>query len=142
MITFLIIVGFFIIFFLGKRSGYAKPVEKDSWKPIEDLLPNLSRFRELDSVTYAKFIDNLELAKQELFNPNEVNLELSGTYLRRAVDDFSSISGSLPSGDSVYHDEIAELAVNLAITGEKILMEDAEEIHKSFTPRLLNALID
>ena len=142
MITFLLIIGFSIIFFLGKRSGYAKPVKKESWKPIDDLLPNLSRFRELDSVTYAKFIDNLELAKKEMFNPYETNLELSSTHLRRAVDDFSSISGSLPSGDSAYHDEIAELAVNLAITGEKILMEAAEETNKPFTPHLMNALID
>jgi hypothetical protein len=137
MITILLIIGFSVIFFLGRRSTYAKPVSSDHWKPIEDLLPNLSRFRELDSDTYAKFIKNIELAKQEMSNP-----ESSGLYLRRAVDDFSSLSGSLPSGDSTYHDEIADLAVNLAITGEKVLMEIAEESKQHFTPRLFNALID
>jgi hypothetical protein len=48
----------------------------------------------------------------------------------------------LPSGDSVYHDEIAELAATLAITGENVLVEAATETKQTFTPRLLNALID
>jgi len=92
-------------------------------------------------------MENLNLAKKEMINPDIAiirgsNLERSGMYLRRAVDDFSSLSISLPSGDSIYHDEIAELAANLAITGEKVLMEAATETKQTFTPRLLNALID
>lgn len=147
MITILLIIGFSILFILGRRSTYAKPSSPNLWKPIEDLLPNLSRFRDLDSVTYEKFMENLNLAKKEMINPDITiirgsNLERSGMYLRRAVDDFSSLSISLPSGDSVYHDEIAELAANLAITGEKVLMEAATETKQTFTPRLLNALID
>jgi hypothetical protein len=147
MITILLIIGFSILFILGRRSAYTKPASSDLWKPIEDLLPNLSRFRNLDSVTYEKFMENLNLSKKEMINPDITiirgsNLERSGMYLRRAVDDFSSLSISLPSGDSVYHDEIAELAANLAITGEKVLMEAATETKKTFTPRLLNALID
>ena len=147
MITILLIIGFAILFMLGRRSGYGKPANPDLWKPVEDMLPNLSRFRELDPETYTRFEKELDSAKKEMVNPDVtvlkgVNLERSGMYLRRAVDEFSSLAGSLPSGDSVYHDEIAELAASLAITGERVLMDAAEETKQPFTPRLLNALID
>ena len=132
---------------LGRRSGYGKPANPDLWKPVDDMIPNLSRFRDLDPETYARFEKDLESAKKEMISPDVtvlkgVSLERSGRYLRRAVDEFSSLSGSLPSGDSVYHDEIAELAATLAITGERVLMDAAEETKQPFTPRLLNALID
>ena len=147
MITILLIIGFAILFILGRRSGYGKQVNPDLWKPVDDMLPNLSRFRDLDPETYARFEKDLESAKKEMISPDVtvlkgVSLERSGRYLRRAVDEFSSLSGSLPSGDSVYHDEIAELAASLAITGERVLMDAAEETKQPFTPRLLNALID
>ena len=147
MITILLIIGFAIIFMLGRRSGYGKPANPDLWKPVDDMIPNLSRFRDLDPETYARFEKDLESAKKEMISPDVtvlkgVSLERSGRYLRRAVDEFSSLSGSLPSGDSVYHDEIAELAASLAITGERVLMDAAEETKQPFTPRLLNALID
>jgi hypothetical protein len=147
MITILLIIGFAIIFILGRRSGYGKPVNPDLWKPVDDMLPNLSRFRDLDPVTYARFEKELDSAKKEMISPDVtvlkgVSLERSGMYLRRAVDEFSSLAGALPSGDSVYHDEIAELAATLAITGERVLMDAAEETKQPFTPRLLNALID
>jgi len=147
MITILLIIGFAIIFILGKRSGYGKPVSPDLWKPIDDMIPNLSRFRDLDPDTYARFEKELESAKIEMINPDVtilkgVSLERSGMYLRRAVDEFSSLAGSLPSGDSVYHDEISELAASLAITGERVLVNAAEETKQSFTPHLLNALIE
>ena len=132
---------------LGRRSGYGKPVNPDLWKPIDDMIPNLSRFRELDPETYARFEKYLDSAKKEMISPEisilkGSSLEISGKYLRNAVDEFSSLAGSLPSGDSVYHDEIAELAASLAITGERVLMDAAEETKQPFTPRLLNALID
>ena len=60
----------------------------------------------------------------------------------RASDEFSSMAGALPSGDSVYHDEIAELSAELSIVGERVLSKAAEETKQSYTPRLLNALID
>jgi len=148
MITILLIIGFAVIFILGRRrSGYGKPVNPDLWKPVDDLIPSLSRFRDLDSVTYARFEKELDSAKKEMISPDVtvlkgVSLERSGRYLRRAVDEFSSLAGSLPSGDSIYHDEIAELAATLAITGERVLLDAAEETKQPFTPRLLNALID
>jgi len=147
MITILIIIGFAIIFILGRRSGYGKPVSPDLWKPVDDLLPSLSRFRDLDPVTYTRFEKELDLSKKEMISPDVtilkgVSLERSGRHLRSAVDEFSSLAGALPSGDSVYHDEIAELAATLAITGERTLLAAAEETKQSFTPRLLNALID
>ena len=147
MITILLIIGFAILFILGRRSGYGKQVNPDLWKPVDDMLPNLSRFRDLDPDTYARFENELDSAKKEMISPDitvlkGVNLERSDMYLRRAVDEFSSLAGSLPSGDSVYHDEIAELAASLAITGERVLMDAAEETKQPFTPRLLNALID
>ena len=147
MITILLIIGFAILFILGRRSGYGKQVNPDLWKPVDDMLPNLSRFRDLDPVTYARFEKELDSAKKEMVSPDVtvlkgVSLERSGMYLRRAVDEFSSLAGSLPSGDSVYHDEIAELAASLVITGERVLIEAAEETKQPFTPRLLNALID
>jgi len=111
------------------------------------MIPNLSRFRDLDKETYSRFVKELSRAKEEMISPDVsvlkgVSLERSGMYLRRAVDEFSSLAGALPSGDSVYHDEIAELAATLAITGERTLLAAAEETKQSFTPRLLNALID
>jgi len=147
MITILLIIGFVTLFILGRRSAYSKPVSPDLWKPIDDMLPNLSRFRDLDPETYTRFEKELESAKREMINPDTtilkgVNLERSGMYFRRAVDEFSCLSGSLPSGDSVYHDEIAELAASLAITGERVLVNAAEETQQPFTPRLLNALND
>jgi len=147
MITILLIIAFIIIFLLGRRSGYGKPTNPDLWKPIDDMLPNLSRFSELDPVAYARFEQELNLAKEEMISPDVtilkgVSLERSGMHLRRAVDEFSSLSGSLPSGDSVYHDEIAELSATLMITGESVLIKAAEETKQPFTPRLLNALID
>src|SRR5210317_2424722 len=89
MITILLIIGFAIIFILGKRSGYGKPVSPDLWKPIDDMIPNLSRFRDLDPDTYARFEKELESAKIEMINPDVtilkgVSLERSGMYLRRA----------------------------------------------------------
>jgi hypothetical protein len=147
MITILLIIGFAILFMLGRRSGYGKSANPDLWKPVDDMIPNLSRFRDLDPETYTRFEKELDSAKKEMISPDitvlkGVNLERSGMYLRRAVDEFSSLAGSLPSGDSVYHDEIAELAASLAITGEKVLLDAAEETKQPFTPRLLNALID
>ena len=147
MITILLIIGFTVLFIMGRRSGYSKPVSPDLWKPIDDMVPNLSRFRNLDSETYSRFAKELAEAKKEFVNPNlaiikGASLERSGIHLRRAADEFSSIAGSLPSGDSVYHDEIAELAAEFAITGEKVLTQAAEETKQSYTPRLLNALID
>jgi hypothetical protein len=147
MITILLIIGFAIIFILGKRSGYGKPVSPDLWKPIDDMIPNLSRFRDLDPETYTRFERELESAKKEMISPDVtilkgISLERSGMYLRRAVDEFSSLAGSLPSGDSIYHDEISELAASLAITGERVLVNAAEETKQSFTPRILNALIE
>ena len=147
MITILLIIGFAILFILGRRSGYGKQVNPDLWKPVDDMLPNLSRFRDLDPDTYARFENELDSAKKEMISPDitvlkGVSLERSGRYLRRAVDEFSSLAGSLPSGDSVYHDEIAELAASLVITGERVLVEAAEQTKQSYTPRLINALID
>ena len=147
MITILLIIGFSILFILGRRSGYGKPVNPDLWKPIDDMIPNLSRFRDLDKETYSRFVKELSRAKEEMISPDVsvlkgVSLERSGMYLRRAVDEFSSLAGALPSGDSIYHDEIAELAASLAITGEQVLVNAAEETKQTFTPRILNALID
>jgi hypothetical protein len=147
MITILLIIGFVTLFILGRRSAYSKPVSPDLWKPIEDLMPNLSRFRDLDQETYSRFEKELSRAKEEMLNPDltilkGANLERSGMHLRRAADQFSSLAGALPSGDSVYHDEIASLAAELAITGERVLVEAAEQTKQSYTPRLLNALID
>ena len=147
MITILLIIGFSILFILGRRSGYGKQVNPDLWKPVDDLMPNLSRFRDLDPDTYTRFENELDSAKKEMISPDitvlkGVSLERSGRYLRRAVDEFSSLAGSLPSGDSVYHDEIAELAASLVITGERVLVEAAEQTKQSYTPRLINALID
>ena len=147
MITILLIIGFAILFILGRRSGYGKQVNPDLWKPVDDMLPNLSRFRDLDPDTYTRFENELDSAKKEMISPDitvlkGVSLERSGRYLRRAVDEFSSLAGSLPSGDSVYHDEIAELAASLVITGERVLVEAAEQTKQSYTPRLINALID
>ena len=147
MITILLIICFVIIFILGRRSGYSKSANPELWKPVDDILPNLSRFRDLDQVTYGRFEKELDYAKKEMINPDltilkGASLERSGMHLRRAVDEFSSLAGALPSGDSVYHDEIAELAATLAITGENVLLKAAEETKQSFTPRLMNALID
>jgi hypothetical protein len=147
MITILLIIGFSIIFMLGRRSGYGKPASPDLWKPIDDMIPNLSRFRNLDPDTYARFEKKLDSAKREMINPDATilkgaSLDISGNYIRRAVDEFSSLAGSLPSGDSVYHDEIADLAAELAVTGERVLIEAAEQTKQSYTPRLINALVD
>jgi len=147
MITILLIIGFSIIFMLGRRSGYGKPASPDLWKPIDDMIPNLSRFRNLDPGTYARFEKELDSAKREMINPDATilkgaSLDISGNYIRRAVDEFSSLAGSLPSGDSVYHDEIADLAAELAVTGERVLIEAAEQTKQSYTPRLINALVD
>lgn len=147
MITILLIIGFATLFILGRRSTYSKPASVDLWKPIEDMMPNLSRFRELDEATYSRFVNELDEAKKEMLNPDLTvlkgdSLERSGMHIRRAVDEFSSLSGSLPSGDSIYHDEIAELAMELALTGDRVLVSAAEETKQPFTPRVLNALID
>ena len=147
MITIFLIICFSIIFILGRRSTYVKPSNPDLWKPVDDMIPNLSRFRDLDPITYTRFEKELDMAKKEVVNPDITilkndNLERSGRYLRHAVDEFSSLAGSLPSGDSIYHDEISELAATLAITGEQALVNAAKETKQSFTPRLLNALID
>ena len=132
---------------LGRRSGYGKPASPDLWKPIDDMITNLSRFRNLDPGTYARFEKELDSAKREMINPDATilkgaSLDISGNYIRRAVDEFSSLAGSLPSGDSVYHDEIADLAAELAVTGERVLIEAAEQTKQSYTPRLINALVD
>ena len=132
---------------LGRRSGYGKPASPDLWKPIDDMIPNLSRFRNLDPGTYARFEKELDSAKREMINQDATilkgaSLDISGNYIRRAVDEFSSLAGSLPSGDSVYHDEIADLAAELAVTGERVLIEAAEQTKQSYTPRLINALVD
>ena len=132
---------------LGRRSGYGKPASPDLWKPIDDMIPNLSRFRNLDPDTYARFEKKLDSAKREMINPDATilkgaSLDISGNYIRRAVDEFSSLAGSLPSVDSVYHDEIADLAAELAVTGERVLIEAAEQTKQSYTPRLINALVD
>ena len=147
MITILLIIGFVTLFILGHRSAYSKPASPDLWKPIEDLMPTLSRFRDLDQETYSRFEKELSRSKEEMLNPDltilkGANLERSGMHLRRAADEFSSLAGALPSGDSVYHDEIAELAAELAITGERVLIEAAGQTKQSYTPRLINALID
>ena len=147
MITILLIIGFMTLFILGRRSTYSKPASPDLWKPIDDLMPNLSRFRDLDQETYSRFEKELSRAKEEMINPDPTilkgaNLERSGMHLRRAADEFSSLAVALPSGDSVYHDEIANLAAELAITGERVLIEAAEQTKQSYTPRLINALID
>lgn len=147
MITILLIIGFAVLFILGRRSGYSKSASKDLWKPIDDMLPNLSRFRDLDPNAYLRFETELTSAKREFTSPDisllkGSNLDRSGMHLMRASDEFSSMAGALPSGDSVYHDEIAELSAELSIVGERVLSKAAEETKQSYTPRLSNALID
>jgi len=134
---FFIIIGFLIIYILGKRfSGYTTEEIEDKLKPLNTLLSNASRFVKLDPETYNKFIKEIDEFKK--FD----DLDVSSRHLRKAVDEFASIAGALPSGDSPYHEEIAMLAAEIGITGEQILLDIAENTQKHFTPRFLNALID
>jgi len=135
---FFIIIGFIIIYIIGNRfsSGYTNPEIEDNLKPLDALLPKMSRFSKLDPETYNKFMKEINEFKK--FD----DLDVSSRHLRTAIDEFASMSGALPSGDSPYHEEIAMLASELGITGEQILMNISEKTKKHFTPRLLNALID
>ena len=134
---FFIIIGFIIIYIIGNRfSGYTNSEIEDNLKPLDELLPKMSRFANLDPETYNKFMKEINEFKK--FD----DLDVSSRHLRTAVDEFASMSGALPSGDSPYHEEIAMLASELGITGEQILMSISEKTKKHFTPRLLNALID
>ena len=147
MIKWLLIFGFIAIFFMSRRSNFVKPASIDIWKPVEDLEPKYSRFRDLDPKTYEDFKRELDEAKKELINPNieyikSSNLNRSAKHLRDAADYFSLLSVSLPSGDSPYHDEIADIAVEIVFVGEKVIMNAAEETNQAFTPVITNALID
>jgi hypothetical protein len=134
---FFIIIGFIIIYIIGNRfSGYTNSEIEDNLKPLDELLPKMSRFANLDPETYNKFMREINEFKK--FD----DLDVSSRHLRTAIDEFASMSGALPSGDSPYHEEIAMLASELGITGEQILMNISEKTKKHFTPRLLNALID
>jgi len=134
---FFIIIGFIIIYIIGNRfSGYTNSEIEDNLKPLDELLPKMSRFANLDPETYNKFMKEINEFKK--FD----DLDVSSRHLRTAIDEFASMSGALPSGDSPYHEEIAMLASELGITGEQILMSISEKTKKHFTPRLLNALID
>jgi hypothetical protein len=134
---FFIIIGFIIIYIIGNRfSGYTNSEIEDNLKPLDELLPKMSRFANLDPETYNKFMKEINEFKK--FD----DLDVSSRHLRTAIDEFASMSGALPSGDSPYHEEIAMLASELGITGEQILMNISEKTKKHFTPRLLNALID
>ena len=134
---FFIIAGFIIIYILGRRfSGYTTTEIEDKLKPLDELVSNMSRFANLDSETYKKFTK--EVTEFKKFD----DLDVSSRHLRKAVDEFASIAGALPSGDSPYHDEIGMLAAEFGITGEKILADIAENTKKHFTPLFLNALID
>lgn len=147
MIKWLLIFGFIAIFVMGRKSTFVKPASVDIWKPVEDLEPKYSRFRELDPKTYQAFKNELDEAKKELLNPGieflkGSNLNRSAKHLRDAVDYFSLLTASLPSGDSPYHEEIAEIAIEIAVVGEKAIIDAAEETNQAFTPFMTNALIE
>jgi len=147
MIKWLLIFGFMAIFFMGRRSTFVKPASVDIWKPVDELEPRYSRFRELDPKTYEAFKNELDEAKKELLNPSieylkGSNLNRSAKHLRDAVDYFSLLTGSLPSGDSPYHEEITEIAIEIAVVGEKAIIDAAEETNQVFTPFMTNALIE
>jgi ABC-type Na+ efflux pump permease subunit len=136
IITILLIIGMIIIFSMGRTSGYErKKTPGDVWKPLDDVMPSLSRFRNVDKRTYATMLEYIEEAKK-----NTSDLAISMRFLRKAVDEFASLSVSLPSGDSDYHDEIAGLAIELGVVGESVLMDIAEEKGKPFTPVFHNEL--
>ena len=135
-LTILLIVAALVIIVMGRTSGYTRTkTPGDPWKPLDDLVPSLSRFRNVDTKTYTKVINILDKAKKETSD-----LAISMRYIRDAVDEFSSMSSSLPSGDSEYHDEISELANQLGLIGESVLMDIAEEKGISFIPVFHNDL--
>ena len=70
MIKWLLIFGFIAIFFMSRKSTFVKPASVDIWKPVEDLEPKYSRFRDLDPKTYQAFKNELDEAKKELINPS------------------------------------------------------------------------
>jgi len=70
---FFIIIGFLIIYILGKRfSGYTTEEIEDKLKLLNTLLSNASRFVKLDPETYNKFIKEIDEFKISR-NKNIVN---------------------------------------------------------------------
>jgi len=135
MILFIIIfVCFALLFFWSRRSNFEKNPDRDYWKPLDDMMPNLERFRKIDEKGFRDVVREIENAKKE-----QNNLEISARHLCRAVDAFSVLSTLLPSGDSPYHDEIANLSSELAFVGDKVLMDIAEGENKAYQPKINNS---
>lgn len=133
-IFLMIFICFVFLFFWGRRSGYTPP--PDLWKEIDELMPSLQRFKKLDRRAYNDMERELELMKREK------EPEIASRHLMRAVDHFSVLTTLLPSGDSPYHEEIGNLSSELAILGDKILMEVAENAKRPYEPKVFNSLLN
>jgi len=135
MILFTIIfLSFAFLFFWSRRSNFENNPKINYWKPLDDMMPNLQRFRKVDDKGFMEVVREINNAKKE-----QNNLELSARHLCRAVDAFSVLSTLLPSGDSPYHDEIANLASELAYVGDKVLMDIAAAENKAYEPKINNS---
>jgi len=135
MILFIIILFCFaFLFFWGRTSNFEKNPKKNYWKPLDDMIPNLQRFKKIDEDGFREVMKEIQNAKKE-----KDNLELSSRHLCKAVDAFSVLSTLLPAGDSPYHDEIANLSSELAYVGDKVLMDIAASEKKAYEPKINNS---